>query len=56
VRDDGRGFDPEARAIRARRLGLTSMRERAHDLGGEVVVESAPGTGTTVRIEVPNAG
>jgi signal transduction histidine kinase len=56
VRDDGQGFDPGARAIRTRRLGLTSMRERAHDLGGEVVVDSAPGAGTTVRIEVPNAG
>ena len=56
VRDDGRGFDPEARAIRARRLGLTSMRERAHDLGGDLTVESTPGAGTTVRIEVPNAG
>jgi signal transduction histidine kinase len=56
VRDDGQGFDPDARTIRSRRLGLTSMRERAHDLGGEVVVESAPGAGTTVRIEVPNAG
>ena len=56
VRDDGQGFDPGARAIRTRRLGLTSMRERAHELGGEVVVDSAPGAGTTVRIEVPNAG
>ena len=42
-----------ARAIRTRRLGLTSMRERAHDLGGEVAVDSAPGAGTTVRLTVP---
>ena len=34
VTDDGVGFDPEASAIRSRRLGLTSMRERAERLGG----------------------
>jgi signal transduction histidine kinase len=53
VHDDGVGFDPGARAIRERRLGLTSMRERAESLGGKVVVDSAPGSGTTVRVEVP---
>jgi signal transduction histidine kinase len=54
VRDDGVGFDPAARAIRERRLGLTSMRERAESLGGEFIVETAPGAGTTVRVEVPS--
>ena len=34
VADDGIGFDPEDRALRARRLGLTSMEERALALGG----------------------
>jgi signal transduction histidine kinase len=53
VRDDGVGFDPGARAIRERRLGLTSMRERAEGLGGKIVVESAPGSGTVVTVEVP---
>ncbi len=56
VRDDGRGFDPAARSIRSRRLGLTSMRERARALGGSLSVESAPGEGTTVRVEVPDDG
>jgi len=51
--DDGVGFDPAARAIRARHLGLTSMRERAQALGGTCTVESTPGVGTTVRAEVP---
>jgi len=54
VRDDGVGFDPAARLIRSRRLGLTSMRERARALGGRLTVESAPGKGTTVLAEVPN--
>ena len=34
VADDGRGFDPARRAVRGRRLGLTSMEERAEELGG----------------------
>ena len=55
VRDDGVGFDPSARAISARRLGLTSMRERAQALGGTFAVDSAPGRGTAVRVEVPGA-
>ncbi len=57
VADDGVGFDPEARSIRARRLGLTSMRERAQSLGGDVAIASvkapARGHGTRVRTEVP---
>jgi len=53
VRDDGVGFDPDARSIRSRRLGLTSMRERARALGGGLTLQSAPGAGTTVRVEVP---
>ena len=53
VRDDGVGFDPEARAIAARRLGLTSMRERVESLGGRFDVVSGPGQGTTVTAEVP---
>lgn len=53
VRDDGTGFDPSSVAIRARRLGLTSMEERAEALGGRLEIESAPGLGTSVRVEVP---
>jgi signal transduction histidine kinase len=53
VSDDGEGFDPAAPEIRARRLGLTSMEERARELGGRLEIESAPGAGTHVRLEVP---
>ncbi|MBA2530228.1 MAG: GAF domain-containing sensor histidine kinase [Euzebyales bacterium] len=53
VRDDGRGFDRHARAVSARRLGLTSMRERARSLGGRLRVDSARGAGTTVTLDVP---
>jgi signal transduction histidine kinase len=52
VSDDGVGFDPSAPALRARRLGLTSMEERAREVGGRLAIESAPGAGTTVRLEM----
>src|ERR687895_2063353 len=53
VADDGSGFDPAAPGLRSRRLGLTSMEERARALGGSLAVVSAPGEGTTVTLEVP---
>jgi len=47
VRDNGAGFDVrESKA--ARGLGLVSMRERMHLIGGEFAIESAPGTGTRI--------
>jgi signal transduction histidine kinase len=53
VRDDGLGFEPEARNFRGKRLGLTSMRDRASALGGRLTIDSTPGRGSTVRLEVP---
>jgi signal transduction histidine kinase len=52
VADDGAGFSPEDPQLRSRRLGLTSMEERAQRLGGRLEIRSAPGAGTTVRLEV----
>jgi signal transduction histidine kinase len=51
VRDDGRGFDHEE--LRAAALGLVAMEERAVALGGTLRVRSAPGAGTTIRLECP---
>jgi signal transduction histidine kinase len=51
VVDDGVGFDP-ASPRSEKRLGLYSMRERAEAIGGELVVSSRPGSGTTVTLEV----
>jgi signal transduction histidine kinase len=51
VRDNGAGFDPAA-APAQRHLGLVSMRERAEAIGGELRLESAPGAGTTVSLEL----
>jgi signal transduction histidine kinase len=52
VSDDGIGFDPHAPDVRSRHLGLTSMEERARELKGRLRIRSAPGRGTTVRIEL----
>ncbi len=54
VEDNGVGFDAEA-AQRSGRLGLLGMRERAEMLNGRLMIESAPGAGTTVFVEVPYA-
>ena len=56
VADDGHGFDGSAPEGAGRRLGLMSMRERARAVGGRFGIVSTPGTGTTVRLEVPVDG
>lgn len=52
VGDDGRGFDAGSSELRATRLGLTSMEERAAQLGGRLEIDSAPGAGTRIALEV----
>jgi len=52
VRDDGIGFDPHAPELRSRRLGLTSMEERARRIAGLLEIDSSAANGTTVRLEV----
>ncbi|HJS96660.1 MAG TPA: GAF domain-containing sensor histidine kinase [Solirubrobacteraceae bacterium] len=56
VSDDGVGFDPHAPDIRSRHLGLTSMEERARESHGRLKIRSAPGQGTTVRVELRGDG
>jgi PAS domain S-box-containing protein len=53
VSDDGRGF---RRDDASSGVGLSSMRERARSLGGNLQVESEPGKGTKVRFEMDLAG
>jgi signal transduction histidine kinase len=57
IRDDGRSFEVERgfHAKGSKRLGLLGMRERVEMVGGTFFVESAPGKGTTVRVEIPFA-
>jgi signal transduction histidine kinase len=52
VCDDGAGFDCSDARIRNKRLGLTSMQERADAIGASLAVISEPGSGTDVRVEV----
>jgi signal transduction histidine kinase len=52
VRDDGLGLAAGPAAGGAS-LGLASMRDRAKAAGGRLQVDSRPGKGTTVRLEVP---
>jgi PAS domain S-box-containing protein len=52
VEDNGVGFDPTM-AKQAGHLGLFGIRERAEMLGGTLLLESSPGSGTTLILEVP---
>ena len=55
VEDDGRGFDHRGAAHdAAEHYGLTSMRERANELGGQFNVMTGAGRGTVVEAIVPN--
>ena len=54
VEDDGVGFD-SALPETTHRLGLVGMRERAEMFGGTLTIESYPGKGTSVIVEVPDA-
>jgi signal transduction histidine kinase len=51
IRDNGIGFEP---GLPIGGFGLTSMRERAEGIGGQLAVESAPSAGTTVNLTVPS--
>jgi signal transduction histidine kinase len=51
IQDDGLGFDLET-ARQSGGLGLRSMEERVQHIGGNLILVTAPGKGTTLRIEV----
>ncbi len=55
VEDDGVGFDLNESSKRSpeHRLGLFGMYERASLVGGRLVIESKPGQGTSVFLEIP---
>ncbi len=55
ISDDGKGFAPENCAgPQEGHFGLLGIRERAERLGGQAFISSAPGSGTTIRVEIPN--
>lgn len=55
IKDDGKSFNLESvlKAKGRKRLGLLGMRERVEMVGGTFCVESAPGQGTTIVVEIP---
>jgi len=53
VTDNGCGFDPEAVRQNGGGLGLVSMEERAHVVGGGVQIVTGVGQGTTIRVRGP---
>jgi signal transduction histidine kinase len=56
VRDNGRGFSPEATERIEGHYGLRGMQERATALGGTLTIMSSPEEGTAVTLLVPLAG
>ncbi|MEN3614281.1 ATP-binding protein [Plantactinospora sp. ZYX-F-223] len=52
VTDDGCGFTPPSGSSSG--YGLASMRARVEQTAGTLQVESAPGRGTTIRVQVPS--
>jgi PAS domain S-box-containing protein len=55
VEDGGRGFHTAGASQDGAGLGLLGMQERAVMLGGRVLVDSTPGEGTRVRIDLPTS-
>ncbi len=55
VQDNGVGFVPEqvGRAGGSRGLGFISIRERVDQLGGKLKIQSGPGQGTCISVELP---
>ncbi len=56
ISDNGKGFLMPPRAsdlVNGGKLGIIGMRERARLVGGTLVVNSAPGTGTTITVRIP---
>jgi signal transduction histidine kinase len=52
ITDDGRGFDPAAQLPG---FGLSGMRSRVAQVNGTLRVQSVPGAGTTVAVDLPQA-
>jgi len=57
IKDDGKSFSVERQlqAKGGKRLGLLGMRERVEMVGGIFCIESAPGQGTAIQVEIPFA-
>jgi signal transduction histidine kinase len=52
IEDNGKGFIPEE-AVHRGGMGLTTMRERVERLGGELQIDSIPGSGSCITASIP---
>ena len=52
IKDNGRGYAPEEVDM-VKQYGLRSMRERAETISADFQIISAPGMGTTIRLQIP---
>jgi len=55
VEDQGIGFDSDSMDPTKKTMGLSSMRERVERCGGTLTIDSRPGIGTRVLVEVPTS-
>jgi two-component system nitrate/nitrite sensor histidine kinase NarX len=56
ITDDGAGFDPAQLDMRGdEHIGIHIMRERAHRIDAALAVTSAPGSGTSISLTLPQA-
>jgi signal transduction histidine kinase len=53
TKDDGIGFNYSEKSLEAKGVGLLSLQSRAQLLGGQLVVHTQPGSGTSFEIEIP---
>jgi signal transduction histidine kinase len=53
TKDDGIGFNYNEKSLEAKGVGLLSLQSRAQLLGGQLIVHTQPGSGTTFEIEIP---
>ena len=53
VRDTGPGFDPASLSHTRRGMGLSTMRDRAREIGAQLDIRGRAGAGTTITVTVP---
>lgn len=53
IEDDGQGFDPSKIIEQKKGVGFTNMQERIQALRGHINIESTPGSGTLISLELP---
>ncbi|HCB49101.1 MAG TPA: histidine kinase, partial [Chloroflexi bacterium] len=56
VEDQGIGFDPKSLNKSGDHMGLSGMQERVEVMGGILTVDSRPGQGTRVMVEMTSIG